>query len=67
MEQLKKYSIPWRKKLAKVYDFKEQYILDMSKEEINALELGIAGGIAKCKSDILAHFDLIEKAETKED
>jgi len=56
MSEDKRYSIPWRKKLAKKYEFKEQYILDMTKEEINALELGIAGGLAKATKDIKSGF-----------
>lgn len=58
-EQLKKYSIPWRQKLAKVYEFKEQYILDMSKDQINALELGIAGGFAKARKDFMSKPDFL--------
>lgn len=56
MSEDKRYSIPWRKKLAETYEFKEQYILDMTKEEINALELGVAGGLAKATKDIKSEF-----------
>lgn len=63
MSENKRYSIPWRKKLAAQYHIKEQYILDMTKNQINAFELGVAAGIAKQTDELKANYILLDKAD----
>ena len=47
-----RYSLPWKKKLAKEYHLKEEHVVKMDKHQCDILELGIWAGLAKASEDM---------------
>lgn len=54
-----KYSKPWRKKVAEIYDIPEDQMQQAKKEQVVDFERGVIAGMAKTKADLTKNPDVV--------